>query len=207
MTPNAEIVAWLRKEAVYGEPTNHWSFHNAVERFGMESERKEFSERLNAAANALEERDALAGQVVLMREALEEMPHSSFACMQSGCFRNPDGIADLKAGHAPQCHWQRRTDALALPIDQAAAQVAEWRRDAERLKQRYKWRPIEEAHEDFGECVYIDIEDPGNNCMAHVCSLDYEETVEGMTHFAQAPELTEEMVDELIAAQRQKAGE
>ena len=89
---------------------------------------------------------------------------------------------------------------LILDLLDARRRIAE-------LEARYKWRPISEAHEDHGPCVYIDIQDPGSQCIAHVCDVNYAEDIEGMTHFAQLPELTQEMAQDLIAAQRQKEGE
>jgi hypothetical protein len=118
-----------------------------------------------------------------------------------------EGILLEAEGIAPDGELRPTVPKLAEMVAERDRRITELEADAERLKQRYKWRPIEEAHEDFGECIYIDINDPGNTCMAHVLIRDYEDTVEGMTHFAQAPELTNEMADELIAAQRQKEGE
>ena len=66
--------------------------------------------------------------------------------------------------------------------------------------ERAAWRPIAEAHEDFGPLVVIDMLDPGTHDIAHVCNLDWADKTEGMTHFAQLPLLTEEMVQDAQAA-------
>jgi hypothetical protein len=61
------------------------------------------------------------------------------------------------------------------------------------------WRPIAEAHEDYGLCVYINIHAPGNVVIAHVCDLDYDDNIAEMTHFAMLPPLTDEIFDQLTA--------
>ena len=127
MTP-AEGTAWLRREA---EEQMTYTF-SAMDQ--EEAESLENAKRYTTAADLIEsltaERDALAGMLLEKDEALKAMPHSSLACMEAGCFRNAAGGADLKAGHTPQCHWHKRTEALALKLPAAAAQVAEWREKA-----------------------------------------------------------------------------
>lgn len=100
------------------------------------------AKHLALAADAIEQRAALAGQVVVLTEALEAMPHNSLACMQARCFRNANGDADLNAGHNPVCHWEKRAAALALSLPQAAKQVAEWKRKAELLDWLIKNRDV-----------------------------------------------------------------
>jgi hypothetical protein len=119
----------------------------------------------------------------------------------------PKGCKGRKIEHlkVPSEHVQYLKESLddaRAANARLAARVAELEKDAE----RYRWRTVEEAHEDFGECVYIDINDPGNACIAHVCDLGYSDTVEPFTHFAQLPKLTEQIAEELMAAQRQKEG-
>ena len=87
------------------------------------------------AADAIEQVAALAEQVRVLREALQDMPHNSLACLQSGCFSNPStGKADITAGHHPSCHWYKKTAALALTLPEAARQAAENAERAELLE-------------------------------------------------------------------------
>ena len=72
---------------------------------------------------------------------------------------------------------------------------------AEEALRRATWRPISKAHEDYGPLILIDMADPGNYDVAHVCDLDWNEKAKGMTHFAQFPALTQEMVEVLNANQ------
>ena len=65
--------------------------------------------------------------------------------------------------------------------------------------ERAVWRPMSEAHEDFGSIVLIDMADPGNHDIAHVCGRDWDEKTQGMTHFAQLPLLTEEIARAALA--------
>jgi hypothetical protein len=78
------------------------------------------------------------------------------------------------------------------------ADAAAFLAGAEALE-RAVWRPISEAHEDFGSIVVIDMADPGNHDIAHVCGRDWEEKTQGMTHFAQLPLLTEEIARAALA--------
>jgi hypothetical protein len=83
---------------------------------------------------------------------------------------------------------------FGLDADGAAALLA----GAEALE-RAVWRPMSEAHEDFGSIVVIDMADPGNHDIAHVCGRDWDEKTQGMTHFAQLPLLTEEIARAALA--------
>jgi len=65
--------------------------------------------------------------------------------------------------------------------------------------ERAVWRPISEAHEDFGPVVLIDMADPGSVELAHVCDLHWWKKAEGMTHFAQLPLLTEAIATAALA--------
>jgi hypothetical protein len=65
--------------------------------------------------------------------------------------------------------------------------------------ERAVWRPMSEAHEDFGSIVVIDMADPGNHDIAHACGRDWDEKTQGMTHFAQLPLLTEEIARAALA--------
>jgi hypothetical protein len=68
--------------------------------------------------------------------------------------------------------------------------------------ERAAWRPISEAHEDFGPIILIDINDPGTHEISHVCDPDWESWANGMTHFAQLPSLNN---DEAAALARLEA--
>ena len=68
--------------------------------------------------------------------------------------------------------------------------------------ERAAWRPISEAHDDFGPILLIDIHDPGTHEISHVCDPDWESWANGMTHFAQLPSLTN---DEAAALARLEA--
>ena len=85
-------------------------------------------------------------------------------------------------------------DAAAYSRSAKAAMLA----GAEALE-RAVWRPISEAHEDFGPVVLIDMADPGSVELAHVCDLHWWKKAEGMTHFAQLPLLTEAIATAALA--------
>jgi len=63
-----------------------------------------------------------------------------------------------------------------------------------------RWRPISEAHEDYGQCVFINMEDADTPMCASTLDTDYEESREwyGWTHFAPIV-LTNETADKLRA--------
>jgi len=79
-------------------------------------------------------------------------------------------------------------------------------RSDETPEERYRWRPIEELHEDFGPCVLINIEDPGYLEIGSNVNIDYDESL--WTHFTKiTPLLTEEaekMIEELQAKRSQE---
>lgn len=60
------------------------------------------------------------------------------------------------------------------------------------------YRPIAQMHEDDGPCVVLNIEDPTDLQVAHVCDPDFDETLTWATHFAPAPKLTCEQAEKLI---------
>jgi hypothetical protein len=96
----------------------------------------------------------------------------------------------------PPCGYSHR--ACAKAADTCRFTSAAFLAGAEALE-RAVWRPISEAHEDFGSIVVIDMADPGNHDIAHVCGRDWEEKTQGMTHFAQLPLLTEEIARAALA--------
>ncbi len=102
---------------------------------------------------------------------------------------NPTGKDSLRV-HAARLREMAR---VRLP-EHAVALLA----GAEALE-RAVWRPMSEAHEDFGSIVVIDMADPGNHDIAHVCGRDWDEKTQGMTHFAQLPLLTEEIARAALA--------
>lgn len=51
-----------------------------------------------------------------------------------------------------------------------------------------RWRPISEMHEDYGQCVLMNLADPGGLELGNNLDLDWDETQ--WTHFAQVPRLT-----------------
>jgi hypothetical protein len=125
MTPNAEIVAWLREQAanytretmpLKGTPVPH----EVVVRYNK------LADKYTAAANALEAQDALAGQVVQMRDSLKDALSTVDALEKQGDFGVNDGWASDVKGMAHDAG----DAALALPLSHAAAQVAEWREKA-----------------------------------------------------------------------------
>jgi len=67
------------------------------------------------------------------------------------------------------------------------------------LTDRYNWRPISEAHEDYGDLVLMNINEPGSLVLSHVCNLNWDLVSEGMTHFARVPMLGQEQYEELKA--------
>lgn len=69
--------------------------------------------------------------------------------------------------------------------------------EARRLRDRAKWRPISEIHEDYSLCVLIDINGPGGATVGSCMDTDWDESQ--WTHFAQMPELTNEEAERLIA--------
>lgn len=70
-----------------------------------------------------------------------------------------------------------------------AALAAPCQREEAAFWREYGWRPISEAHEDWGTVVLINAADPGDVRLGHVCMLnpDWDEVSEGMTHFARVP--------------------
>lgn len=64
-----------------------------------------------------------------------------------------------------------------------------------RLADRYQWKPIAEIHEDFGECILMNIEDPGNMALGNNLSLGYDESL--WTHFTQITPLGQEEADRM----------
>lgn len=63
---------------------------------------------------------------------------------------------------------------------------------------RGEWRPISNVHEDHGPVILIDMRDPGHQLISHVCSRDWDVDSEGMTHFAQLPDLATETAERLL---------
>lgn len=57
------------------------------------------------------------------------------------------------------------------------------------LVDRYRWRPISEIHEDFGECVLIDINSPGRIAVGKYDDADFESS---WTHFSRIVPLSHE---------------
>jgi len=68
------------------------------------------------------------------------------------------------------------------------------------LREAVRWRPLSEAHEDHGPVILIDIQDPGSQMISHVCAETWPDDIEGMTHFAKLPPLTNEEAEEMLAA-------
>jgi hypothetical protein len=64
-----------------------------------------------------------------------------------------------------------------------------------------RWRPISEAHEDFGQCVFINMEDADTPVCASTLDTDYAENCEwyGWTHFAPII-LTTETAERLMSS-------
>ena len=123
---------------------------------------------INAAPALLAELDALRGKAATYDELKENLP-ADWPC------QHPEtGVSVLDDVHD-----------LIADRDALRARVAE-------LEARAKWRPISKAHEDFGEIILARIDGSGDSdmCLSHVCSPTWDEDAEGMTHFAQVPELT-----------------
>lgn len=59
----------------------------------------------------------------------------------------------------------------------------------------YRWRPIDQIHEDFGPCVLMHINDPGHLNLGSNLDLDFDESQ--WTHFAEVPKLTHEEAERL----------
>ena len=93
------------------------------------------------------------------------------------------GNEELKANAHCITELHNAAPAMLDELDALRARVAE-------LEARAKWRPISEVHEDYGDIILINIDDPGDVRLSHVCSLSWDEDRDGMTHFAQVPELT-----------------
>lgn len=65
------------------------------------------------------------------------------------------------------------------------------------------WRPISELHEDYGNCVLIDIEDPGHMKLGSNLDIDFDESE--WTHFARIPALTTTEAERMLAEVRSTA--
>ncbi len=77
--------------------------------------------------------------------------------------------------------------------------VAEW--ESERgNKSRFTWRPISEIHEDYGLCVLMNINDPGDMKVGNNLDLDFDPI--RFTHFHQVAPLTHEDAERLSQAGR-----
>jgi hypothetical protein len=87
-------------------------------------------------------------------------------------------------------------DFCALAHNALPALIAEVRR----LREAVRWRPLSEAHEDHGPVILMDIKDPGFQMISHVCAETWPDDIEGMTHFAKLPPLTNEEAEEMLAA-------
>ncbi len=68
---------------------------------------------------------------------------------------------------------------------------------AENKLKPYAWRPIAEIHEDHGNCVLINLDDPGCLELGHVCGSDFDTS--RWTHFTEVPKLTTEDAKRLLA--------
>jgi hypothetical protein len=65
-------------------------------------------------------------------------------------------------------------------------------------RERQKWRPISELHEDYGTCVLINIDDPGHLVTGSNLDLDYDESK--WTHFSRIALLGQKEYEEMIDA-------
>jgi hypothetical protein len=149
MITTKEIVAWLR-EQVFAFTTRS-RFSERINDTEAQATLANHAEIATAAANALEAQDALAGQNVQLREALkgvQEIAENAEcpACGASigehvnGGYYNEDGdwtCHGRSLAGTEDVVWQidaikamQSALALALPLPQAAAQVAEWREKA-----------------------------------------------------------------------------
>ncbi len=73
MTPNKEIVAWLREQRRDAEKIRRdYDDHHKTDSAAYRQAVRDIA-IIDAAANALEAADGLAGQVVLMRQKLLEL--------------------------------------------------------------------------------------------------------------------------------------
>ena len=87
---------------------------------------------------------------------------------------------------------------VALLTRYAAEAVEQARPEIERgALKRYRWRPVWEAHEDLGQCVFIHLDWVG--VMWVGSTLDHDFDASEWTHFAQVPELTTEEAARLKA--------
>lgn len=62
---------------------------------------------------------------------------------------------------------------------------------------RYRWRPIAELHEDYGDCVLINIKDPGYIKTGSNLDVDFDASL--WTHFSQITPLSQEEYERLKA--------
>lgn len=65
-----------------------------------------------------------------------------------------------------------------------------------RLAECYRWRLIEEIHEDYGSCVLINIADPGYMEIGNNLDLDWDESK--WTHFSQLVPLGQDEYERLM---------
>lgn len=70
--------------------------------------------------------------------------------------------------------------------------------DMRELAERYQWHPISEIHEDYGPCVVININDPGDMALASNLDLDWDESL--WTHFSRIVPLWHEEAERLKEA-------
>ncbi len=127
MTPTKEIVAWLRERSEYHKQQTHVKLFRSGE--NRKAKHLAIAAQYTAAANALEAADGLAGQNVQMRDAhqkLIERIGEVLDCTFDGSISEFEHDSDCIG-----CQLCKISNAaLAIPLAQAAAQVAEWREKA-----------------------------------------------------------------------------
>jgi hypothetical protein len=124
MTPAPEIVKWLREQSKSSCPENKHNYYGSeTPCYRCKGTGVVVDDRYVTAANLIEaltaERDGLAGQNVMLREALEMFSRAE----HYQPLEEYDGdVEPMWANAIAEC-----SEVLAIKTPEAAAQVAEWR--------------------------------------------------------------------------------
>lgn len=94
-----------------------------------------------------------------------------------------------------------RSEMLTLLLQETEALHAE----VAKLKDRYKWQPIAEIHEDFGDVVLVNVNDCGFMRIGSCVVIDWDATK--WTHFARYAPIGQEEYEYMMASYRKQVKE
>lgn len=97
-------------------------------------------------------------------------------------------------------HWRKNSkqEPNWLPIAKDCLRMfEEFATELRAARERYRWRPIAELHEDYGPCVLMHIPDPGYLEIGTNTDIDFDESQ--WTHFSQITPLSIEDGERMLA--------